>query len=94
MAKRETFAIARERLMREALALGWRVHRFSTGLRPLVTPYVELPAGEDGDDVRAYFKRQALYFSRMYLTEGRSSGLDIRGLSITDLAQAMRDWNG
>jgi len=91
--KQENFALARQRLLRQALELGWRVttHRLGSRLGiPLTRPYVELPLGEENDQIRAYIGPRKIRFSSAGLSESVDSGLEMRGLTIIDLKDAIQ----
>lgn len=94
--RRETLALARMRIFRQALELGWRVTTHKKGGRwgaPIPRPYLELPLGEDNDEVRVYITRTQVRFSHAGFTESVDSGLDMRGLTVIDLKEAIQGWS-
>ena len=82
---RETFAAARARLIREAMALGWQVRTHNNRGGELVTPWIALPRGEENEDVKAYLGKQAIRMTRGAYTKAERSDLDMRGLSVAEL---------
>jgi hypothetical protein len=70
---KETFALARQRIFRQALDL-------------------ELPVGDESDEVRVYITRTQIRFSHASYTESVDSGLDMRGLTVPELQAAIQGW--
>jgi hypothetical protein len=82
---KETYAAARARLIREAMALGWQVRTHSNTGRPMATPWIALPRGEECDDVKAYLGKQSIRLTRGAYTRAEKSDLDMRGLAAAEL---------
>lgn len=81
----ETFRGARERLLAEFEALGWRAQTLGA-YRPLKVPYVVSPGGAWA---RLYFKPQSVYVSygAARLRDARSLVSDYRYAKATDLVR-------
>jgi hypothetical protein len=90
--KPETFASARERLMTELTAAGWKVTTFSfRTMKPLKVPYAE--RGRD----KLWFKPQALYWSSgpgIAVNDARSIQDDIRGINAAEVERLVRHFSG
>jgi len=50
----------------------------------------ELPLGEENDQIRAYIEHWKIKFSSAGLSESVDSGLEMRGLTIIDLKDAIQ----
>ena len=88
----ETFDMARARIIREAMALGWQVRTHSSSGRELVTPWIALPKGEENDDVRCYLGKRALRATRGHLTSAIKTDWDMRGLAVAELGGRLERW--
>lgn len=84
---RETFKAARDRLLREALDLGWQVKMLNASARPLKMPWIALPNSE----LRAYFKPRSIVIGDS-VASARPSWREMRGLPLAELGETLRNW--
>lgn len=81
---RETFHVARIRLLKELSLLGWTVKTKVQGsFADLKTPHATHPHKE----LKLWFHPQAVYVSRGPLGPGHSLMVDTRGLSASQLVE-------